>query len=97
MTISKADLLADVDAIVEARDARDAAHAATNEALANVTSVTVTAQASVDVATAQAKLDTSAAQTSANAAAIVEDDAKVADQAALDKLVADITAFNTGV
>ncbi len=96
MPISKEDLLADVDAIVAARDARDAAHAATLSALSNVTDVTVIEQAKIDQATAHFDSETRSAQADADAKAAAEDVAKTADKAALDKFVADVQAFDAG-
>jgi hypothetical protein len=96
MPISKEDLLADVDALVAARDARDAAHAATLSATEHVTDVTVIEQANIDAASAQYDRNTRDAQASADAAGSAEEVAKAADQAALDKFVADVRAFDTG-
>lgn len=96
MPISKADLLSDIDALVAAREARDAAHAATLTATENVTTVTLVEQANIDSATAQFDRATTEARAAAGAAADDETEKAAADQAALDKLVADVTAFNTG-
>ncbi|MES2169462.1 MAG: hypothetical protein V4479_01890 [Actinomycetota bacterium] len=96
MSISKQDLLDDVDAIVAARDTRDAAHAATLSALQHVTDVTVIEQANIDSATAQFDRNTRDAQASADSAGATEDVAKTADKAALDKFVADVQAFDAG-
>ncbi len=96
MPISKEDLLTDIDALVAAREARDAAHAATLSATENVTNVTVVEQANIDAATAHYDRATTEARGQADAAAQDESLKAVADQAALDKLVADVTAFNAG-
>jgi hypothetical protein len=93
MTVTREQILADLDAFTAARDAAADAHTATSAAHANVLSVTTVEQGQIDAAVAHFDIATTQAKSEATDAEAAEAGANVTEDSAFDTLVADITAF----
>lgn len=93
MTISKQDLLDDLQKFEDADQAHAEARTATDAAKANTSSVIAVEQALVDQANAHKAQAVTEAQAEEDSAVAAEQSAEASETEAKDKLVADLEAF----